>query len=192
MKKNREDRKKDANNFLQRVKNEFEIIQKEDESAKTLVRMFSIVYPPCDNRSFDISFGNRIVDNNLGIEEKGSTIHYYEMDDCNICVMLYPITSQKTKPKEDSVLLEKKIAPTKLTRKKLQQHWNYFIAYSETTCLDGQATCLQQFRVYYLRWFKHLVVKNEVKNYKILYSISCLLGFIKDKVSINKLNIKIN
>jgi hypothetical protein len=181
MKQFRESRKKASESFFQTAKIEFDIIKGNDESAKALINMFSLSYPPQDgNRRFNISLGNRCVDNNNNLYEKGSALHYEELDNCKICVMLYPVTSDNMRTKEDFIFLHKGIDPQKLTSKALQKHWNYFVAYSEVTCLDGQPTFWQQLNVYYLRWFKHLVVKKKYQSLRILRPISFLLRLVKD------------
>ena len=96
------------------------------------------------------------------LTETGATLFFYRNDTGDVTVSLYPAKTDFRKPIEDYITLHEWLDPKRLNDKNfIQSLWNDFVAYMESTSLDGKPTFSQQFRVWYLRHFKHLVINQK-------------------------------
>lgn len=94
------------------------------------------------------------------LSETGATLFFYRNDAGDVTILLYPAKTEYRQPIEDFITLYEWIDPKKLNDSKfIKSLWNDFIAYMETTSLDGKPTYFQKLRIWYLRQFKHLVIK---------------------------------
>lgn len=94
------------------------------------------------------------------LTETGATLFFYRNDTGDVTISIYPAKTEYRQPIEDFITLHEWIDPKKLNdRKFIKSLWNDFISYMETTSLDGKPTNFQKLRIWYLRQFKHLVIK---------------------------------
>lgn len=94
------------------------------------------------------------------LTETGATLFFYRNDTGDVTISLYPAKTEFRQPIEDYIALHEWVDPKKLNDQKfIESLWNDFIAYMENTSLDGKPTFYQRLRIWYLRHFKHLVIK---------------------------------
>lgn len=94
------------------------------------------------------------------LSETGATLFFYRNDTGDVTISLYPAKTEYRKPIEDFITLYQWVDPKKLNDSKfIKSLWNDFVSYMEATSLDGKPTRLQKIRIWYLRQFKHLVIK---------------------------------
>lgn len=94
------------------------------------------------------------------LSETGATLFFYRNDTGDVTISLYPAKTEFRQPIEDYIVLHEWVDPKKLNDHKfIESLWDDFIAYMEKTSLDGKPTFYQSLRIWYLRQFKHLVIK---------------------------------
>lgn len=94
------------------------------------------------------------------LTEKGATLFFYRNDTGDVTISLYPAKTEFRQPIEDYIALYEWVDPKRLNDEKfIQSLWEDFVAYMESTSLDGKPTYPQKLRIWYLRHFKHLVIK---------------------------------
>ena len=119
-----------------------------------------------EKRIVEVFWGARVYEfetkgkNWKSLSETGATLFFYRNDTGDVTISLYPAKTKYRQPIEDYIALHEWVDPKKLNDQKfIKSLWNDFIAYMEYTSLDGKPTYLQKLRVWYLRQFKHLVIK---------------------------------
>lgn len=159
-----------------------ELFQKHAESTpeyKRLDNLYSLCICPggrfggSNKKEVEIFFGNRPFDSVTEIGENlqkinkletahGATLSYQRTDDGQVLCTLSPAASENYRPKEDFIFLGIVKDPAEL-KKKSKRHWKIFLAYMESTCLDGKPNLCQKARVFYLRNFKESVVQKTLQ-----------------------------
>ncbi len=128
-----------------------------------------------DKRIIEVFFGSRPIDQVKTFEsqdgalpqmkskllpEQGACLRYERTDIGTVICTLFPATTQASRQREDSIILEWIPNPRSLhSRWKAASHWRSFISYMQCTSVDGEPTALDKLRVGYLR-FMHQVVVN--------------------------------
>lgn len=94
------------------------------------------------------------------LTETGVTLFFYRNDTGDVTISLYPAKTEFRKPIEDYIALHEWVNPKRLNDKVfIRSLWEDFVAYMESTSLDGKPNYAQKLRIWYLRNFKHLVIK---------------------------------
>ena len=120
-----------------------------------------------DDKQFEVFYGNRpiggtkSIGQNLGTNIKvdiahGASLRYMRTDDGRVLCVLNPAESENLKCPEEGIILEIIKEPAELSRK-AKKHWKSFMAYMETTCIDGEPGWRDKLRTYCLRNFRSLI-----------------------------------
>lgn len=138
-----------------------------------------------EKRIIEVFWGSRMYDFESqstwkkSFNETGVTLFFYRNDTGHITISLSPAKTEFIKPIEDSIVLYRWIDPKKLNNDRfIKSLWNNFIAYMQYTSLDGKPTYYQKLRVFYLRYFKRLVIDNKSKPTKFSKSFGKLSSWV--------------
>lgn len=160
----------------------FNEIAKSDKSHSRLDSLFSLNICPkgrfggVNEKEIEVFYGNRPIGSQTKIGQNfqshtkletahGSTLSYSLTDSGHIICALYPAASENQRPIEDFILIEYIKEPNKLKRK-YKKHWNMFVSYMESTCIDGEPNLCHRLQTYYLRNFKPYSVDSRIQQRK--------------------------
>ncbi len=147
-----------------------------DHSHPRLNDLFSLCICPggrrggLDDKQFEVFYGNRPIGGTTSIGQNfqtqtkvdiahGASLQYMRTDDGRVLCILNPAKSENLRCQEEGIILEMVKDPAALSSK-AQHHWKSFIAYMESTCIDGNPTILHRLRTYWLRNFHSLIFKD--------------------------------
>lgn len=160
----------------------FREVAKSDKSHSRLHSLFTLNICPkgrfggVNEKEIEVFFGNRPIGSKTEIGQNfksltkletahGSTLSYSLTDSGHIICALYPAASENQRPIEDLILIEYIKEPNKL-KKKYKKHWNMFVSYMESTCIDGEPNLYHRLQTYYLRNFKPYSVDSRIQQRK--------------------------
>lgn len=160
----------------------FTKVAKSDKSHSRLDSLFSLNICPkgrfggVNEKEIEVFYGNRPIGSQTKIGQNfqshtkletahGSTLSYSLTDSGHIICALYPAASENQRPIEDFILIEYIKEPNKLKRK-YKKHWNMFVSYMESTCIDGEPNLYHRLQTYYLRNFKPYSVDSRIQQRK--------------------------
>ncbi len=190
----RSQRIKDFKEFFDEVKTQVTELASSEASHKRLDPLFNLCivsggrHGGVNDKQIEIFYGNRAIGVSKsaalgkGISTRtetahGATLEYYLTDDAHVICNLYPATSENQRPLEEAIQLEFIKEPKSLYGK-LDGHWKMFIAYMETSCIDGQPSKIQRLRVFFLKNFKVYLVDRTIQEKKIKLFIKGTLKFV--------------
>lgn len=172
MKEKRLQKIKDFETFYDNSDSVFTELRKNDKRTEVFQNEHMLCISPGsraggnEKRIVEIFWGARAYEfetkgrNWKSLTETGATLFFFRNDTGDVTISLYPAKTEYIQPIEDYIALHEWIDPKKLNDKKfIKSLWNDFISYMEYTSLDGKPTYSQKFRIWYLRQFKHLVIK---------------------------------
>lgn len=178
----RQDRINEFKKFYDGSESLFGAFAKNDKNHKRLENLFSFYVSPggrvlqYDDKLIEVFYGKRPIGikkelgDNLNIKEKaeiadGVTLQYVRTDDAHVICYLYPAKSENQRPIEDLLILDYVTNPKKLN-KKAKSHFKLFVAYMDSTCIDGELSLIQKLRVFYLKNFKKYIVRGVIQEQK--------------------------
>ena len=188
------DRIKSFDEFRENAKESFGAYAKSDSSNERLDKLFSLCICPggrdggLNKKIVEVFYGNRPIDSVEEVGENwqtitrletahGATLSYFRTDDGHVICNLYPAKSENQRPLEEVILLDY-LSDPRLLKDRSKLHWKMFVAYMESTCIDGAPNILQRLRVFYLRNFKRYVQDKIVKSRKAVDLIKELSKYV--------------
>ncbi len=173
------ERIKSFERFNNDAKELFEGYAKSDKDNSRLNGLFSLCICPggrdggLNEKQVEVFYGRRpigsttITGSNFQTKTKleiayGATLEYFRTDDGRVICYLYPACSENQRPIESAIIFDYIKEPSDLTRISAR-HWKFFIAYMESTCIDGNPRLIHKIRIFYLRNFKKSIVKDTVQ-----------------------------
>jgi len=179
----RQQRYQSFDKFRENAKELFTAYSKSERNGERLDGLYSFCVCPGgryggnNKKVIEVFYGNRPFDSVKKIGENlqpttkletahGATLSYQRTDDGQVLCSLYPAASENYHPAEDFILLGIVKNPAEL-RRKSKRHWKLFLAYMESTCLDGKPSITQKLRMFYLRNFKEHVINKTLQKRKI-------------------------
>ena len=179
--------------FSQEAQGIFNEIAIADKNNEKFQSMYSLYVVPggrnggLDQNRIEIFYGNRpigteTVDENSGIKKKlitesGATLCYQcTITGCVICT-LHPARTKSFNPPEDGILIDFLSTPSKLSKRKLKRHWNYFVAYMDVTSVEDVTTYKHRLYVWYLRIFKETFINGKTRPRRIATFISSIVKY---------------
>lgn len=171
------------NTFLESSKSIFESFNNKTSETKRYDDLYFLNVVPkgrnggIDNRVFEVFWGYRPFDSKImlsgeGVHQKmlteyGATLRYYQIDNGNVMVSLFPAHTEGLSPIEDRIEIDYIKNPKKLLdKKRLKKHWKYLVYYMRETAIEGYSNLISKFFIFYLRNFKYLSEKNSMKRPK--------------------------
>lgn len=190
----RQDRIDDFKKFYDGSKSLFNSFAIKDKHHKRLESLFSFYVSPggrilqYDDKLVEVFYGKRPIGikkelgDNLEIKEKaeiagGVTLQYVRTDDAHVACYLYPAKSENQRPIEDLVILDYIKNPNSLNAK-AKSHFKLFVAYMDSTCIDGELSLIQRLRVFYLKNFKKYIVNGVIQEQKAKKYLSDLSKYV--------------
>lgn len=174
MSRSRQDRLIDFNTFFQNAAARFAALQSSEPRAQELHVIYSLHFVPGsraggqNHRVVDVFFGSRPIDYYISggsrniISEVGASLIFERDDNGHVAVLLYPAHSDNRKPRETCILLCSQLEPSKLVCQSfINSAWRDLMAYMEVTCLEGDPSLWQRWRVFWLRLTRHLVIDSK-------------------------------
>jgi hypothetical protein len=132
---------------------------------KALEEHFSFNIDDSREDALELSFGSRSMlrkdPAGKAVEEKGAGLRYALGPTGEVAVMLFPATSNFSKPAEDNVYLRVGRYSGRHLARCLYRDLNDLVAYSCVTSLDAQATAGERLRVWWLRRTRPLQIKGD-------------------------------
>jgi hypothetical protein len=142
-----------------------------------------------DKRLLDVFYGSRPFDEkeelpNEGaaeprlrfLVEGGASLQYQCQDTGYVSCFLLPARTENMSPVEDAIIVGFQIDPSQLLQHNLPStHWKLFSSYMHSTSLDGVPTWIDKFRVFRLRYLKHLIIKKEGQTPRIMKHAGAIL-----------------
>lgn len=191
---NRQDRINDFKKFYDDSKSLFNSFAIKDKHHKRLESLFSFYVSPggrilqYDDKLVEVFYGKRPIGvkqelaDNLEIKEKaeiagGVTLQYVRTDDAHVACYLYPAKSENQRPIEDLIVLDYVKNPNSLNAK-AKNHFKLFVAYMDSTCIDGELSLIQSLRVFYLKNFKKYIVDGVLQEQRAKKYLSDLSKYI--------------
>jgi hypothetical protein len=110
------------------------------------------------------------------LPESGARLHFVRADSGLITCLLIPAVTEAHRAREDSMLLEEFLEPTKL-RKRATAHWRALMSYMQCTCLEGEPTLFDRLRVFLLRSFKRLVCEGRSQDRRVSTGTRAIVKF---------------
>lgn len=172
MKEKRLQKIKEFETFYDNSKTVFEELGKNDKRVEDFQREHKLCVCPGsraggnEKRIVEVFWGAKAYEfetrgkNWKSLSETGASLFFYRNDTGDVTISLNPAKTEYRQPIEDYIALHDWINPKKLNDQKfIKSLWDDFVAYMETTSLDGKPTYFQKLRIWYLRQFKHLVIK---------------------------------
>lgn len=202
MKNKRSKKIEDFKDFFNDCENIFNKVKQNNIRTTFFKNAYNLIISPgsraggTEKRIVEICWGARLYEFEPVSETKwesktetGAYLLFYRHDKGDVTIFLYPAKTDFQEPIENNIVLHKLINPKKLKQNKfILSLWSDFIAYMECTSLDGEPTCCQRLRVFYLRTFKNLIINNKYNltrfvklfNYivKWTFTIGCSGGII--------------
>lgn len=174
MKRTRQEKTKDFDNFYNNSKETFEKLRNQDINAEKFQREYMLCVCPgsraggTDKRMVEVFWGSRPYEFETQgkswktLSENGATLLFYRNDTGDITISIFPAYTDFRKPIETSITLYSWLDPKSLNNQKfVTSLWNDFMSYMEYTSLDGKPSFRQKIRISYLRNFKPLIIDNK-------------------------------
>lgn len=171
MKRTRQERRNDFDEFYNNSINTFTELRNKDSQAEKFQNEYVLNICPgsraggTDKRTVEVFWGGRKFEietqgrNMRALTEAGATLLFSRDDNGFVIISLYPAYTENRKPVETAITLHIWLDPKKLKDNKfIQSLWNNFMAYMEYTSLDGNPSLWQRSKIWYLRNFKHLII----------------------------------
>ena len=140
-------------------------------------RLIEVFY---ENRPFD---QEKEISANLELHthllsESGAELSLFRDDFGYVSVQLFPAKSKYGRQREDSILLHSHLDPNVLLKPSFQEKLFLRLnSYMAITCLEGRPTVCDNVRVFLIRLNKHLVIKEELQQIKVLKWLEEMLKF---------------
>ena len=175
MKRTRQDKTKDFDDFYNNSKETFENLRIQDLNTEKFQREYMLYVRPgsrgggTHKRMIEVFWGARPYEFETqgnswkALSEKGATLLFYRNDTGDITISIFPAYTDFRKPIETSITLYSRHDPKSLNNQKfVNSLWRDFMSYMEYTSLDGKPSLRQKIRIYYLRNFKPLIIDNKL------------------------------
>lgn len=146
-----------------------------------------------DQDLFEVFYGSRLIgrkiqydENNVldngklvSVAERGVTLLYQQFDNGYYSVTLTPASTDNQKPTEELIFFKFSKRTSNLLKKRvLKRHWRYFISYMHLTSIDGAPNFWQRMRVFKLRYFHHIVIRQKVEPIRALSHLRKIFHYV--------------
>jgi len=133
--------------------------------------IYSFYIDTCRPDALQLWFGNRSMfrtdASGKVAAEKGGTLLYTLGPEGRVAVILYPATSDLSKPYEDHIYLRIGFYSGYQLHTMFRRNIKDLVSYCHVTSLDGDPTFLEKTRICWLRWTHPFQLKGEFKRAKI-------------------------
>lgn len=174
MSRTRQDRINDYSTFFNAAVARFTQLKQSTPRAQFLDPPYSLHVVPGsragaqNHRSVDVFFGQRQIDSyqiggtRVFVTEYGASLIFERDDNGYVVVLLYPAHSDNRKPRESCLILHSHLDPKELVcQSYAKSTWKDLMAYMEVTCLEGEPSVWQRWRVFWLRLTRSMVVDSK-------------------------------